>query len=306
MKWSFKLSIENQASDGYPADTTITSHSRVVSMSNSKFILSFLFIAIAALCYIMFGSSNHQPVELSDEVKGELLKTSEQLAEQQPNTPNDQDGVSEVDLEGLPPSSLNISLIGVVASDVDMEASATIESRLQVRTYFIDDQIAYTNAVIQEIKNDRVILLNEGQRQVLLLRGTTSGDNNSATANATNNLTEDYDNNTNNLDTARSIGNRPKRLEHIITISPFDNNDISAGFNVLPGMNPKLYRSAKFKPGDVLQKINGNDITTEEGLEAVQTLLPTAQTLMFSVLRGGQVISLYLDIPSENLSIQRN
>ncbi|GAB2691297.1 type II secretion system protein GspC [Aliiglaciecola sp. 3_MG-2023] len=272
-------------------------------MSNSKLILSFLCIAIAVLCYVMFGPSDHEPVELSEEVKGELLNTSDNSDMEQ--LPNAETATPEVDLQGLPASPLNISLIGVVASDEEMEASATIQSRLQVRTYFVNDQIAYTNAVIQEIRNDRVILLNEGQREVLLLRGTVSEENNLA-ANTSKNLTEGYDQNTHPQDVAKSIGNRPKLLEHIITISPFDRNDPSAGFNVLPGLNPKLYRNAKFKEGDVLQKINGNDITTDEGLEAVQTLLPTAQTLMFSVLRGGQVISLYLDIPSENLNIQRN
>ncbi|MDO6710037.1 type II secretion system protein N [Aliiglaciecola sp. 2_MG-2023] len=276
------------------------------SNSNSKIILAILFIAIAVLCYVMFAPPAHEPIELSEEVKKELLNETGDIGMQQQQHPQHlQPEEQEIDLEGIPPSPLDISLIGVVASDMDTEASATIQSRLQIRTYFIDDQIAYTNAVIQEIRNDRVILLNEGQRQVLLLRGTASSDEDKGNTNTNSNSSNGYDQNSNDDDIAKSIGNRPKLLEHIIHISPFDQNDLSAGFNVSPGMNPKLYKSANFKQGDILQKINGNDITTEEGLEAVQTLLPTAQTLVFSVLRGGQVISLYLDIPSENLSIQK-
>ncbi|WP_040522444.1 type II secretion system protein GspC [Aliiglaciecola lipolytica] len=274
--------------------------------NNNKTILGLLIIAIAVLSYFMFSTPNHDPVELSEEVKNELFDESDEVNfEQQNPSQQSTNNNSKIDLEGLTSTPLDISLIGVVASNDESEASATIQSRLQIRTYFIDDQIAYTNAIILEIRNDRVILSNDGERQVLLLRGTASSDDTKHLDNRSPNQERGYDQHSSAEDIAKSIGNRPKLLEHIINISPIVQNNITAGFEVFPGMNPKLYKAAEFKAGDILQKINGNDITTEEGMEAVQQLIPTAQTLMFSVLRGGKVINLYLDIPSDNLSIRK-
>ena len=50
--------------------------------------------------------------------------------------------------------------------------------------------------------------------------------------------------------------------------------------------------------------MNGEDVNSQEGLQSIQSLLPTAQTLIFEVLRGGKRVKLYLDIPSEGLKIK--
>ncbi|TRY31231.1 type II secretion system protein GspC [Aliiglaciecola sp. M165] len=267
--------------------------------SASKIILATLVLAIAVLSYFLFSQNEHQPIELSDEAKSSFLDDSDEplsAAEIAHST----DTLPESNYPNAEPTKLELTLLGVVASNIETESSATIQSRLQVRTYFIEDQIAYTNAIIKEIRNDRVVLDNDGKIEVLRLQGTKTSEGDISTNNETRETTEQ------DQSLEQAIGNRPKELEHIVRLVPVDENNSSQGYSVVPGLNPKLFRAARFQPGDVLQTVNGIDVNTEEGLEQIQQLIPNAMTLVFSVLRGGRTINLYLDIPSEGLNIKKN
>ncbi|GAA0856106.1 DUF2138 family protein [Aliiglaciecola litoralis] len=272
---------------------------------SSKTIISILVLAIAILSYVVFVNPSHDPITLSEEAESSLLDDDANAALWEQNREGLQGTQENVDLEGLEQTPLDLTLLGLVASDTQSEASATIQSRLQVRTYYVNDQIAYTKATLVEIRNDRVILLNNGSKEVLLLQGTKSSDHNYA-IDPKDSDGENYTIVDDPEGLAKKIGNRPKLLEHVISTQPHTANDGTLGMLVSPGQNPKLYKAARFKEGDVLQKVNGHDVTTDEGLEAIQTLIPNAQTLVFSVLRGGRVISLYLDIPSEGLKVKTN
>lgn len=271
--------------------------------TNTKVILTILVLLIAGLSSYMFVIKP-EPVELTEDGTADKLHQRNQpgteqqtdLAAQQ--TPNPETGSS---LEGLQVTPLDLILLGVVASDNVNEASATINSNQQIRTYFINDQIAYTNATLLEVRNDRAILLNAGQKQVLLLQGTRVTEDLAARSNV---QTSQQERNTGGTGlTAEEIGNRPSALEHIVTTAPFYDNGTQTGWLVSPGINPKLFGSAKFKEGDVLQKINGLDLTDPQQLTQAKKMIQTVDTLVFSVLRGGRVISLYLDIPAKGLQI---
>jgi general secretion pathway protein C len=274
---------------------------------NSKTTLGILVIALGVLGYLLFIKPTHEPIELSQELQDSFLQDDAGAALWELNRDDLQSSTAEVDLQGLEKTPLDLQLLGVVASDVKEEGSATIQSRLQIQTYFIEDQIAYTKARLVEIRNDRVILDNEGQVQVLLLQGTpTSNLGYIKGGNATAKQGENTPLSDSPEALAKRIGNRPKLLDHIVSTQPYTTNDGYRGLLISPGQNPKLFKSARFKEDDVLQQVNGHDVTTDEGLEAIQTLIPNAQTLVFSVLRGGRVIKLYLDIPSEGLTLKKN
>lgn len=265
--------------------------------SASKVILATLVLAIAVLSYFLFSQDNHQPIELSEEAQASFLGNEDPKTNGNQNSQSGETLV-ETNYPEAETTELELTLLGVVASNIETEASATIQSRLQVRTYFIEDQIAYTNAIIKEISNDRVVLDNNGEIEVLLLQGTDTTQTNLRPIDNSEKLTQ--------AAADPSIGNRPKQLDHIIRLSSNDSVDQIEQYTVSPGLNPKLFKAARFKPGDVLQKVNGIDASTEEGLEQIQQLIPNAQTLVFSVLRGGRTIDLYLDIPSEGLQLKKD
>lgn len=192
----------------------------------------------------------------------------------------------------------DLTLIGVVSSDDQTLSSATIKSNIQIQQYFLGDQIAYTQATLSAIFPDRVVLSLAGNDYILFLEQSAEKTISALPhENQTNNTTSKPRSN------AEEIGNRPKRLDHIVTLSPV--NDGGTGFRVAPGLNPDLFKAARFQPGDILQKINGKDLSDPEQYRQVLQMVPNAQALAFTVLRAGRQITLYLDIPSKGLKIIR-
>jgi hypothetical protein len=105
--------------------------------------------------------------------------------------------------------------------------------------------------------------------------------------------------------TPEQIGNRPQELIHILaTTPPFDGSYIN-NYQVSPGLAPRLFRTAGFREGDILKAINDQDISDPENFRRANASIADADTLKFSVIRNGQPITLYLDIPSETLKITR-
>ena len=104
--------------------------------------------------------------------------------------------------------------------------------------------------------------------------------------------------------TSQDIGTRPRIMEHLATLipTPF----IADGVLIKPGLNPALFEQAGFIEDDVLKTVNGKSVTVESEFELIKAELKTAQTLEFTVMRKGVIITLYLDIPSEALEISKD
>jgi type II secretory pathway component PulC len=80
---------------------------------------------------------------------------------------------------------------------------------------------------------------------------------------------------------------------------------IADGQLIYPGLNPALFAQAGFQPDDVLKTINGKSVTIESELEEIKQEFVNADTLVFEVMRKGRIITLYMDIPSESLTLKR-
>ena len=190
-------------------------------------------------------------------------------------------------------ASLDLTLLAAIVAKPINLSSAIIQSKASAETYNLSDKINQTDVTIAAIYSNYVVLAINNQEYELRLSAAVDTNNKYASYQREDPEQEAHDNKR-----AKEIGNRPKELEHIIVITP-----ASEGYYVTPGINPDLFRAARFKEGDVLQSINGKDVNIPEELEQAKALIATAETLAFSVLRGGVLITLYLDIPAESLSI---
>lgn len=200
-----------------------------------------------------------------------------------------------------PSTSLNLKLWGVVLSSDPKQSTAVIESKTKVASYLINEQIAFTTAKLLEVKDDRVVLLEKGQLFELELQNVTRT-NDKVSAYPSENTP--IKSNGTDIETQfqfKKVGNRPKELKYIITLNKDNTRD---EYSVSAGLNPALFRSAGFKEGDVLKEVNGYDINDAEDYKKIEALIPTAHSLAFSIVRGGVSTTLYLDIPSENLSLK--
>ncbi|WP_371193548.1 PDZ domain-containing protein [Glaciecola sp. SC05] len=99
------------------------------------------------------------------------------------------------------------------------------------------------------------------------------------------------------------IGNRPQIVEHFVQLTPTP--FIADGMLASPGINPDLFAQAGLKEDDVITTINGKSVTLADEFEELQRTMRYADTLVITAMRKGRVITLYLDIPSEALTLKR-
>ena len=260
-------------------------------------------ITLALIAYFLLFQSDDK-IELTESATAEF-----NLLKQEPNSKPEhnysQSELSNHDDVASPESqqsTLALKLFGVVVSDDPKQSSATIESTSNTSTYYLNDKIASTDVVLVQIFFDHVLLRNETNEEMILMLDKSAPDNGDFYTDDRND-TPDSLTITEQKALAKSIGNRPKELEHIVKTRPLGTNEGRDGFAVTPGLNPSLFRSAGFKEGDVLKEINGFDLSIAAQYAQVMAAIPNAHTLEFTVIRGGRTITLYLDIPSEGLSM---
>lgn len=190
-----------------------------------------------------------------------------------------------VNIEELPYS---IQLLGLVFSKVESESYAQLKAQEIVSEFSVDDEINGTSVYIKRITKKSIVVEFESVDYEIKL-----GQNNSLEEQQ---LLVEFE-----QMTANEIGSRPRQIEHIVTLLPNLFND--GGKVIIPGQNPSLFNSARFKEGDVLLEVNGFEIDDETSFLKLQQDIRSAQTLKFVVNRAGRRITLYLDIPSEALKL---
>ncbi len=73
------------------------------------------------------------------------------------------------------------------------------------------------------------------------------------------------------------------------------------GYQVGPGKDPSLFKSAGLKAGDIVSQINGLDLTDIRQSQNALSELRTAQTIELTLIRDGSLTTLYLDLPEPSV-----
>ncbi|WP_026376212.1 type II secretion system protein GspC [Aestuariibacter salexigens] len=215
--------------------------------------------------------------------------------------PQQQQQVSEA-----PETRLNLTLTGVVSSSQADMGAAIIENNNRQNTYGVGDKIDGTNATLQEVYVDRVIIKNGINRETLMLDGLDYDKRATASARPVpvrpvpepepdepvRRLSDEA------VELTQELRNQPGSFTDFIAISPFRQDGQLEGYRVSPGKNPALFESAGLSAGDIITEINGLDLTDiEQSMEAMAALRE-AQSLQLTVRRGDELMTLYLDIPT--------
>ncbi|GAA0854910.1 type II secretion system protein GspC [Aliiglaciecola litoralis] len=204
-----------------------------------------------------------------------------------------------------PETRLNLTLTGVVATNVPSIAAAIIENRGMQNTYGIDDEIDGTNATLDEVFSDRVIIKNGPRRETLMLDGLeyskeiqlyeppaqTVSSGRVIESEQQILLPQDV------ADSTRELQRSPAGFADFITITPHTEDGQLAGYRIAPGKKPNLFKGAGFVAGDIVIEINGLDLTDpQQSLEAMSALRE-ADSLQLTINRGEELLTLYLDFP---------
>ncbi len=250
--------------------------------------------------------SNRQPVTNSGSQSGVNIRQLQQL-----NLFGDAKAVAkpvETNVTDAPETRLNLTLAGVVASSSEQEGTAIIENRGAQETYGIGDKITGTNAVLERVMVDRVILKNGIQHETLMLEGLDFDEANRnrmrkqniavnpqvkrpSTQERPRTLSDDA------LEATEAMRRQPASFTDYIAVTPKTGEDGLVGYEVKPGKDPSLFQSAGLKAGDVVIQINGLDLTdSQQSLEAMGELR-SAQSIELTLLRDGDYETIYLEMP---------
>jgi type II secretion system protein C len=265
----------------------------------TKFLTAILIVVIAISIYSLQSIKDEVNSELDysiehNEVAGKVVSTNRSIDDEPQSFNNTPKNVakgpaiapnSTDSIDGLP---YKIQLLGLVYSKIESESYAQLEAQEIVGNFSIDDEINDSSVYIKRINKKSIVVEFESADYEIRL-----GRSNSLQEQQ---LLVEFD-----QMTAKEIGSRPRKIEHIVTLLPNLFND--GGKIIIPGQNPDLFNSARFKEGDVLLEVNGFNIDDEASFSELQKHVRTAQTLKFVVNRAGRRITLYLDIPSEALKL---
>lgn len=205
-----------------------------------------------------------------------------------------------------PETRLNLTLTGVVASSEQEAGTAIIENRGSQAVYGLGEKIEGTNATLQKVYNDRVIIKNGVRNETLMLDGIDYEEANRRREMQARNRPEpeedEYEEDAvelsdEALEATVALRERPASFTDFISISPKTEEGQLIGYQVSPGKEPELFKSAGLQAGDVITQINGLDLTDLQQSQEALSELRNAQNIELTIIRDGSLTTLYLDLP---------
>ena len=213
-----------------------------------------------------------------------------------------------------PETKLNLTLTGVVSSSSPKLGAAIIQRNNVQNTYGIGDKIDGTNATLDEIYVDRVIIKNRLVRETLMLDGIDFDEankqqqrqaqsrqaqtaNSPGTPNTQVARTQRIEANREVQDMRRSMVESPTSFADFISIKPHAPDGEMVGYRVSPGKQAEFFKMVGLRSGDIITEINGLDLSDlQQSLEAIEAL-KESQSLQMEIIRSGEPISLDIDMP---------
>lgn len=205
-----------------------------------------------------------------------------------------------------PETKLNLTLTSAVASSDDERSAAIIENNKLQQTYAIGDKITGTNAVLNNILIDRVIIDVNGRKETLMLDGfeytqvseqqivgQTKKPAKVPAVASTNVVTKNPEFSKRIKELKDVISTDPAKITDYINISPVREGTSIKGYRLLPASDASFFNQSGLKAGDLATEINGRDLTDpRQAMEALQ-LLRTESEITLTVERAGQVTEVF-------------
>lgn len=207
--------------------------------------------------------------------------------------------VEQKPVTDAPETRLNLTLTGVVVSSDEDAATAIVENRGTQNVYGLGEKIDGTNASLQQVFKDRVIIRNGTRDETLMLDGIDYEEaNRRRERNAKRSIQQQQPQLSDEaVEATTALREQPANFTDFISISPQTEGGQLIGYKVAPGKNPDLFDAAGLKAGDVIAQINGLDLTDLQQSQEALSELRSAQSIELTILRDGSYATVYLDLP---------
>ena len=160
------------------------------------------------------------------------------------------------------------------------------------------EKIEGTNATLKQVFRDRVIIKNGVRNETLMLDGIDYDEANKRRQQQAKRRPQPVPDERDEADAATaSLRERPASFTDFISISPKTEEGQLIGYQVSPGKEPALFKSAGLQAGDVIAQINGLDLTDMQQSQEALSELRNAQNIELTIIRDGSFTTLYLDLP---------
>ncbi|WP_024872346.1 type II secretion system protein GspC [Tolumonas lignilytica] len=186
-----------------------------------------------------------------------------------------------------PKSRLNAQLTGIMASSIPSRSIAIIARNNQQQSYQIGDVIQGTDARIDQILPDRVIITRQQQQEALLLDENASATTASSSAvSAPASIS----------DVRQQLLKNPGQLLDYLSITPVRENNQLKGYRLNPGHHSDIFNQSGLQPNDLAISINGLDLrNSSEAAQAMQQLTHMSE-MNITVERNGIDQDVYINL----------
>ncbi len=189
--------------------------------------------------------------------------------------------------EAVPVSRLAVKITGLVASTDPEKSLAIIRTGSTDSTYRPGDTLKGTQARIESIYPDRVIIRNGAGFESLLMYPDEAQKKPQTLSTFSHKLPQQQKIRVSN-DLRKRLQEKPSSWTEIVSISPVREDGEIRGYRVNPSRHPKLFEQLGLKPNDMAIAINGYDLTnTSEALKIISQL-PTLDQVSLTIERDGQ------------------
>lgn len=217
------------------------------------------------------------------------------------------------ELTELPLTQLNLTLSGVVASNVATQGVAIIIQGNQQQSYVVGERIKGTSAFLSQVYGDRVLIKNGSQRETLMLDGIDFNEANrrlreriEVDAKKVDDQLQSQPQDTANAvlaaDTAQrlrdELASGDVNFADYIALNPARDGATLLGYRISPGRKPALFNSAGLQPGDLVTQINGiplNDLSM--AMDALSELR-SAQNIQLELIRQEETMLIDIQLPT--------
>jgi len=200
-----------------------------------------------------------------------------------------------IEIQDAPETRLNLILSAAVASN-DLSASAAIiENNGRQETYGIGDVIKGTNATLEQVLTNRVLIKQTGRMETLMLDGINYEKLSMRAPNKAEEHEKRKDTTSTVIDMRKNkqlsqqasslkadIFKDPGKITDYLRIVPKRNGGNILGYRLMPGKKPEFFNSSGLKSGDVAVQMNGFDLTVPS--EAGQAMMALRQDNEVSLL----------------------
>lgn len=198
-----------------------------------------------------------------------------------------------------PRTSLNLTLVGLVANSAPARGLAVIANSGSQSIYGIGETITGTGVVLRQVMADRVILRNSGRDEALMLEGVDYTKGGQSLVTTEQQKSPSQSKNTDKADLSEiktEILKKPQALLKFITLSQEREGKNIIGYRLGPGSDPRLFKQSGLKNGDVAVSINNIDLTNPSEMNKIWQSLSDASEIILTVRRNGQLHKIHIGL----------